>query len=766
MNILFYMNSADKPYLPRLKKHMGAHNVWLFNSFSMLIELSMKAKEKRAEWIVTTRYDILEALCKYEGYDSRKGISIYDYVGSVFEYKGIKILIQAPLETLIKAADGEFIFARMISKITRPKDWFQTTQFNWCLGTPDKLETLYTEFQAAYAIVVDIETLPEDKVMTEVGYTGVFWNETTRNFTISSFTIPLDGGYALSWIRKFNKLPAQKILQNGKYDLAYLLRYDCLFDNYLWDTINLFHSYYAELPKDLGFQSAWFIRDFKYWKHESSSTDALAKYKYNGKDTWVTANVWLATIAEMPDWAVDNYLLEFPIVAPDFYIECLGIKADAGQLLKVKEKKKKELEADLASLRRMTSSGFNPNSPKQVTELLQALGHSTLTNSDATALAAVSYLDPLAAVIIEKITNCRELSKAITTYLNEDKLYSGGIDGKSTARPPRILYAVNPHGTESARNASKAHHLGAKGAPVGLQIQNITRSESDDEDDNIKSYFVADAGFLIGEADYAQAESRDTGYISGDCTLIEAVTGPRDFHGVNASCFFGLPYESIIDTKVDEATGKSVHKVLNKPIRQLAKPVNHGANYNMGEHVLIATMGLKKIFEAARMLLLPPGMSAKGIASHLLDSFAKTYKVVKVDYQEWIKTQVAAFKRLTSAPMPNGRQWTRYCFMDPSKNKQALNAYVAHCPQNLNALTLNQAFKKVFYEVQIPNPETFRLNAQIHDSILFQYKEGYEKHIAEVKACMEFTVEVTDIFGIKRALLVPVDVKGGKKSWG
>lgn len=757
MNILFYINNGDKPYLPRLKKHFPSANIWLLNSFSMLAEIAIKAKEKQATWVITTRLDILEALCKQEGYDSRKGISLEDYVGSIFTYKGLQVLIQNPLEALVKRADGDFIFARMASKITKPGDWFPTTEFKWALGSPANYESYYESFAAAYAIAIDIETIPEDKVITEVGYTAIFWDAATKNFLTESLTIPLEDEYALAWIRKFNQLPAPKILQNGKYDLAYLLRYNALFDNYLWDTINIFHCYYAELPKDLGFQSAWFIKDFKYWKHEHSSTDKMAKYRYNGKDTWVTANVWLAAMYELPDWARENYLMEFPVVAPSFYIESLGIKADKQQLEKVKAKKEEEAARLLASIRKMTSSGFNPASPVQVKQLLHVLGHTGVTGSDEKTLQAVSYVDPLAAVIIEAIIAYRELTKAVTTYLKPAKLY--GPEGKE-----RILFSVNPHGAETARNASKAHHLGSKGAPVGLQVQNITRSESKDPNDNIKSYFVADEGFLFGEADYAQAESRDTGFISGDTALIDAVTGVRDFHGVNASAFFGKPYEEIISTTIDEA-GVVTHKVLDKPLRQLAKPVNHGANYNMGEYVLIQTMGLKKVFGAAGLLGLPSGLSAQGIAKVLLDSFAKTYKIVKNQYQDYVRASVATSHKLTSAPV-KGHRWTRYCFKDPSKSKTALNSYIAHSPQNLNALTLNAAFKDVFYSIQLAEPDDFRINAQIHDSILFQYREGREDLAQKVKECMEFPVEVTDIFGIKRILVVPVDVKGGKKAWG
>jgi len=42
-----------------------------------------------------------------------------------------------------------------------------------------------------------------------------------------------------------------------------------------------------------------------------------------------------------------------------------------------------------------------------------------------------------------------------------------------------------------------------------------------------------------------QAEARYTAYLSGDEALIHAVDCGKDFHSLNASAFFGVPYEEI-----------------------------------------------------------------------------------------------------------------------------------------------------------------------------------------------------------------------------
>ena len=76
-------------------------------------------------------------------------------------------------------------------------------------------------------------------------------------------------------------------------------------------------------------------------------------------------------------------------------------------------------------------------------------------------------------------------------------------------------------------------------------------------------------------------------------------------------------------------------------------------------------------------------------------------------------------------------------------------------------MVLNKAFMKVFYEIAI-HPEhrhNFRLFAQIHDSILFNYRIGYEHLAYKVKELMEIPVVIKDIKGIQRTFTVPAAVK-------
>jgi hypothetical protein len=220
------------------------------------------------------------------------------------------------------------------------------------------------------------------------------------------------------------------------------------------------------------------------------------------------------------------------------------------------------------------------------------------------------------------------------------------------------------------------------------------------------------------------------------------VESPRDYHRSNAEKFFGIPYDEIQDD-----------------IRDLSKRVNHGANYNMGVTVLMATMGIKNLVRAHRLLRLPTGWSLKQVATHLLDTYEKTYPEVKGTFYSYLKDQVQATHKVVS---PLG--WTRWFFGQPWKHKPDLNALVAHVPQNLNVGIINESFL-MLYNLEKKTNGDFKLLAQIHDSIPFQYKIGRLDLACEAAKIMERPVEVVDCKGKKRLMIIPIALKAEGSRW-
>ena len=735
--LLFVGTHADKPYLQRLKPCIGtASCAVVVESPSTLFELDAIAKAKHADAIITTSPTVLQKLVASEG---RRKPSIDNYAGSLFTSYGREIIILNPLEQLITVPYGQFIASRYISKLTKRTEWPIAPEFNWKILESSNAESIFEIFSKAYLLAVDIETFSSPLSIRCVGYTAIF-----ADGSCSSVVIPCDSVYNLSYIRKFNwEIKCPKVLQNGKYDIAYLQMYNAPLYNYLYDTAALFHSWYSELPKDLATLNAFCVREAVYWKDLAETSDLETYYLYNAKDTWVTALACISIIREAPQWALDNYSNEFPLQFPCHLSEMTGIKRDVPSLsvqckeLELSIKKKTE-----SLSRQLGVSGFNVASPVQMKQLLAILGCKDLESADAKNLAKAKLRHPLNAHIINQILEIRKERKLVSTYLTPGKEYKG-----------RILYTLNPHGTDTGRLASREHHFWC-----GLQIQNVPRGSV------VKRTFVADDGFRIAECDLEQAESRDTAHIAGCPSLIDAVSGTRDFHSVNASAFFGVSYDSIYDD--------SEGKPKDRPLRDLAKRVNHGANYNMGPGVLVETMGEDKIAQAARILKLPRLWSYKQIAEHLLAQFHRTYPEISKIYYPGVIHEIQTSKRLSSKAIhsvsyqASKKGLVRYCFADPSKSKSALNAYVAHPPQSLNAMTLNKAYMKVFYEIALQYPSDFKLLAQIHDSILFQFREGRTDIAEKVKACMEIPVSVVGYDGKTRTFTVPAALKAGSDGNG
>ena len=762
-NLCFYGTYLDKEYLPYLKGCVGGYSCFInMSKITTLTEVVMYCKPRNVTGIISTSVPLL---CKLLNWNERAMPSLADYAGSMFFYEGIEIVFIAPLKNMTTVPYGKFLAKRYISKLTEKDKWMAKIPHTWEVGQPENFEANFTYMSTCFLVACDIETFKDSARIRCVSFTGFQFQEDGQIYA-HSVVLPIDSDYNLAWLKKLCwELKAPKVFHNGKYDINYLLRYNCIPCNYVFDTINLMHSWYSELPKTLAVTNAFCMRESRFWKDMAKTQDLQEYYHYNALDTYTTGCACIYLILSMPQWALDNYYLEFPNVFPCIMAELTGIERDMDALHAARLEEEIKIEEELTSLRTMLDEpNFNPNSPKQVLNLIHLLGCKDIKSSKEMYLKKAMFRHPLNTRILGKIIAVRKARKLINTYLTvDDKTHSYKEFHRLDGTGNRVLYAINPHGTDTGRQASREHHFWC-----GLQIHNMPRGKS------VKQTLKADPGFYIAEVDLEQAESRDTAYISGDGRLIEAVEGTRDFHSVNCSAFFGVDYDTLYDdvTKV----------VKNKKLRDIAKRVNHGANYNMGAFVLIDTMGEEKMYAARNLLGLPKVWSLKEIAEYLLEQFHKTYPAIRKVMYAGIVDEICSSHMIKSMAvhhtdkdredwyyemyedvLQHTPSWTRFCFNDPTKSKPALNAYVAHPPQNLNAITLNKAWLKVFFTIAI-NPkyaDNFKLCAQVHDSIVFQWREGHEYLCQMVADCMEIPVTIKAYDNKIRTFTVPAGVKSG-----
>ena len=696
-------------------------------------EVAVLAKQHKIDAVITSQQSLLEAALRATAdFVPPKGsIKIDNFAGSILELPyGIPLLIVAPLDRLQTVAYEKWVLNRFLSKLTQPEKWFPQTKFQWKQVTEQNFDECLLAICNADLVAIDIETPgDEDRSIKLCGY-GAYNYKTN---TCTCYVVHVTDMWAWNFMRAANDSQPAKILQNGIYDNSYFLRWAIPVRNWLWDTMIMQHCMYSELPKSLDMIASLFIRKVRYWKDDGKTGSLEDEMRYNALDCWGTVNALLGQMHEPCDWRAANYEQEFPMVFPCLHASLEGWKVDKAAFAKAKVQKEAEAERQLEIVRKMLAEpAFNPRSAPQMNELFKLLGcpRSARDSNAAAFVLKVRAASPLNDRILGDIEKYKKAAKLVSTYFSDTAVWHD-----------RLFYSIDPAGTDTGRAAARASAFWC-----GYNIQNIPRGDA------VKQCLVADDGWLLAEPDKAQSEARCVGYMSGETKLIDLVESDHDYHAWNAQAFFGVPYETIYD--------EAKKKTLNKDLRDLSKRTNHGANYNMGESVMLDTMGPKKVAEAKRVLKLPAYMRLVKVCGYLLATYEKTYPRVKGLFYDEIIREITTTSKLVS---PFG--WTRYFFAKPSRqNKPALNAAVAHGPQNLSVSIINREWYTIWRATVYGELRgRVRVKAQIHDSIPFQYKE--QKDAEAVLAMMNTVVKVRGADRAVREMRIPSDLKCGKSRW-
>ena len=741
MHILLVGTSEDISYVRRLQELLAGHrcSAIMVDHHDLLTTVLLKAEVAGVDAIICSNQSylvkVLEAQPDYIPPVTRRVPSLDNYAGSLMSVtlpqskRQIEVLIIDPLKQLVMVPYAKFILARYLSKLTRPQNWMEPVPFSWELVNASNYSRVRDFLSQCTVIGVDSETSRQNLEIDCISYTG--WKASTQE--CRSFLLPLRKSetievyqYNLVLARNLNALPVPKVLQNGNYDSAYFARWGCPLHSYLWDTKVLFHCWLAELPKDLGYLGSFCLRKIRYWKDDGKTGNLKDYFEYCCKDSWATLWSLLSMLRETPEWAIRNYVQEFPLIFSCFSCNMEGLAANLTTWEPLEAKAVTAVEKAKKTVQLLVGApAFNPGSSQQVLRLMHVLGCKDLKSSDKVDLSKFASRHPLNALIADQIRIYRDEAKDVSTYFKQSKLLNG-----------RALYVLDPAGTDTARLASQEHSFWC-----GWQVQNIP--------ENFRAVFESDPDYCLSSVDYPQSEARCVAYSSGDENLLTTVNSERDYHSLNVERFFGIPYEQVMDEEGN---------TLNKPIRNLSKRVNHGSNYNMQEQMLLDTMGGKNVEMARKLLGLSPLLTHLQICRLLLDRYNEAYPGVKGGWYTHIKTVVAKSHMLVSA-----LGWTRYCFGDPTRNRRDLNALVAHVPQNLSVGIINRCFHRIWRDVQMP-PENvrvsdgrlkFRLKAQIHDEILFQYHKEHPEYAERVRELMVHPIQVTDCKGKTRTMLIP-----------
>lgn len=755
LRILVNYNKEEQNYLPILQYHIRNRNLEAIAT-SMpytLSELLTKAQVSGCKAILLCNTQTLQHCVPTT---TGKQATLDSYRGSRLNFS-IPAIVTNSLAHTQTVDHGSWLLGKDLDKF---KFLAEKEEFTFvALDKVEKFGGAFSVLQAAAFIAYDIETKTikdEENGVLKSSDTIIIccsWTAVSPTGKLNTFVLPLvdfnedhwltDQDYikAIEFMRKVNKLDIPKCMHNGMYDALHSIVYHAEPHFYCLDTMAMMHAEFPSLPKSLDFVASIYCNDYVQWKEEAAAAskekDILRYWAYNARDTYYTARLCLHYIRNLPTYARKNYATQFKFVYPFLYTAFEGIRIDNAVRNSLRHEASIKLESALKALRVITAnSSFNPASPKQVQEFIydvmgakdphvgmKKVGSKKIRmerGTDEKNLKAVGQQHPLLLRITDRILTYRENAKAISTYFDFDQLNG------------RLLYSINPFGTDTGRASCNSSSFW-----VGTQVQNIPPYA--------KPMLVADEGYELFEIDNSQSEARCTAYLSQEENLIAALENPdRDFYKTLGTLFFGIPYE--------EVTTEFRNLIL--------KRIVHASNYMMGSSTLIENAGAQNLIDASPALGIKiamdsgqEGISLMQFAAILLDSYHKPFPRIREWYKE-VKNEIQTTSMLKS-PLSH----VRYFFGDITKNHAMLRGAVAHGPQNLSVSILNMGLWKI-WNYQKQHPTTFRLKAQIHDSILGQNLKTNPEVRKEVQALLITPVEIHN-----RTLVIPTDCKYGD-SWG
>lgn len=280
--------------------------------------------------------------------------------------------------------------------------------------------------------------------------------------------------------------------------------------------------------------------------------------------------------------------VELPLIDVVLDMELRGIAIDVPYY----EKFTAELQADADKLLFEIQSkfpNFNPNSPKQVGEVL--FDRLRLPDPSKMRKTGEEWLEKIQHPVARSIVEIRKLTKAMSTY--------------TKAIP--ALAIMDENGIPIIHTTY--HTIGADTGRFSSTEPNL---QNQPKDNRFRRGFVARPGHMLASCDFAQQEQAILAGVSRDPKMLEGAEKGMDFYALMASIVWKLPYE--------ECTKKGKHKNL----RDRCKSIVLGVTYGMGAQSLS-----DKLNEDS-----PDHVYTVDEAEQIMTSFYSGFPVVK-KFQEW-----------------------------------------------------------------------------------------------------------------------------------
>lgn len=321
-----------------------------------------------------------------------------------------------------------------------------------------------------------------------------------------------------SLISQINRSDIPKIAQNAIYESIWSAQYGIEFNNVSFDTMIAMKMLHPMLEKGLDNVGRLYTRQ-PYWKKDHSDWNNIRNWRshleYNCKDTCGAFEAKLNMVPALQERGLlERYSAYMDVIFPKLQdMTAGGILLSKRSLESVKADITSELEHFTESLNAQTTSRvnriINPNSPKQVKELLKELkiklptkkGNETVSK-EALKKLRKSYPDEM---IVRDLIKISETSSQLETYFNFS------YDEDSRLRFTADMFHNEFGEITTARN------------PFGMGF------DLDQAPKKTRGFLHADEGSDLVEVSLWNAEQTYLAYDSGDQKMIQMV---RNNHNI------------------------------------------------------------------------------------------------------------------------------------------------------------------------------------------------------------------------------------------
>ncbi|HEU4405793.1 MAG TPA: DNA polymerase I [Polyangiaceae bacterium] len=373
--------------------------------------------------------------------------------------------------------------------------------------------------------------------------------------------------------------------------------------------------------------------------------------------------------------------VELPLALTLNDMELAGVLVDTAALKKMGTVLEGQLVELEAKAKKAAGRDFNINAPRQLEVLLfdelklpVVKRTKTARSTDAEVLDALSDQHPLPAIILEH----RQLAKLKSTYIDTLPSLVNPATGRIHTRYSQTVAATG-------RLSSSDPNL--QNIPIRTEVGRA-----------IRAAFVAPPGFTLLSADYSQIELRILAHLSHDPEFVEAFASGDDVHARTAAGIFHVPR--------GEVTGQ---------MRRVAKTINFGVIYGMGDSALAKRLGVPRD-EAAKFI----------------EAYFKRYAGVRA----YLDRSLDEARSAGGVTTLLGR---RRFLPDLSSGNRASRLQAERVAQNTPIQgTAADILKAAMIKLRAPVVPGARMILTVHDELIFEVPAGREAEAGErVKAAME-----------------------------